>query len=193
MTTSILNVPADSPLNDVPEALKLRLVTAQSDALELEFKSAHDLCARALSDLKIAVRPPKRLAGRSAADFGDMAAAELIATYSEILARNGVPEQAISLQAANLVHRTQLLRAFRDPDGVISVTCSKVAAVVRDFPKTAADIRCGRNPGDVLDPYILGAAQALMCAGDFEHTISATVAHKILMIIEGCWGICTKT
>ena len=71
---------------------------------------------------------------------------------------------------------------------MISETCAKVVAVVGDFPKTAADIRCGRNPGDVLDPYILGAAQVLMCAGDFEHTISATVAHKVFMIIEGLLG-----
>ena len=48
MTTRILNVPADSPLNDVPESLKQRLVAAQSDALELEFKSAHDLCTTPL-------------------------------------------------------------------------------------------------------------------------------------------------
>jgi hypothetical protein len=27
-----------------------------------------------------------------------------------------------------------------------------------------------------------------MCTGDFEHTISATVAHKVLMIIEGLLG-----
>ncbi len=111
-----------------------------------------------------------------------------MAFYAVVLARSGVPEQAISLQAANLVHRTQLLRAFHDPDAVIAETCAKVVAVVGDFPKTASDIRCGRNPGDVLDPYILGAAQVLMCSGDFEHTISATVAHKVFMIIEGLLG-----
>jgi hypothetical protein len=105
-----------------------------------------------------------------------------------VLKANGVPEQAISLQAANLAHRTQLLRAFRAPDAVIAETCEKVVAIVKTFPQDAADIRCGRNPGDVLDPYILGAAQVLMCAGDFEHTISATVAHKGLMIIEGLLG-----
>ena len=44
-----------------------------------------------------------------------------------------------------------------------------------------------RNPGDVLKPYILDAGLA-MCAGDFEITVSATVAHKVLMIIEGLLG-----
>jgi hypothetical protein len=39
--------------------LKQRIVAAQSDALEAEFQSAHDLCARALADLKIAIRLPR--------------------------------------------------------------------------------------------------------------------------------------
>jgi len=188
MTIRVLNVAAGNALNRLPEPLKERIVAAQSDALESEFRSAHALCARALADLKIAVRPPRETTGLPASDLGDKPAKELVAFYSGMLARHGVPEQAIPLQAANLAHRTQLLRAFRDPDGVISETCVKVVAVVETFPQTADDIKRGRNPGDVLDPYILGAAQLLMCAGDFELTISATVAHKVLMIIEGLLG-----
>jgi hypothetical protein len=184
----VLNVPAGHPLNRLSEPLKQRIVAAQSDALQAQFRSAHELCAAALSDLKIAIKPPRSATGLPASDLGDKPAKELVSFYSGILASEGVPEQAISLQAANLAHRTQLLRAFHDPDRVISETCDKVVQVVGSFPRTADDIRCGRNPGDVLDPYILGAAQVLMCAGDFEHTISATVAHKVLMIIEGLLG-----
>ncbi|HUY36038.1 MAG TPA: hypothetical protein VMV69_25085 [Pirellulales bacterium] len=154
MAIAVLNIPAQHALNLLTEPLKLRIVAAQTDALECEFKNARDLFNRAVADL----------------------------------ASNGVPEQAIPLQAAGLAHRTQLLRAFRDPDLVISETCEKVGAVVNGFPREADNIRCGRNPGDVLDPYILAAAQVLMCDGDFEHTISATVGHKVLMIIEGLLG-----
>ncbi len=184
----VLNVPRGHALNRLSAPLKQRIAAAQSDALEADFGSAHELCARVLSDLRIAVKPARSLSGWPASDLGDKPGKELVALYSEMLMQSGVPEQAISLQAANLAHRTQLLRAFRDPDKVIAETCDKVVEVARGFPQTAEDIRCGRNPGDVLDPYILGAAQVLMCAGDFEHTISATVAHKVLMIIEGLLG-----
>lgn len=188
MAIQVLNVPGNNALNRLSEPLKERIVAAQSAALESEFPSASDLCSRALADLKIAISPPRKTAELPASELGDKPAKELVGFYSNVLTKAGVPEQAVSLQAANLAHRTQLLRAFRDPDAVISETCAKVVAVVGAFPQTADDIRCGRNPGDVLDPYILGAAQALMCAGDFEHTISATVAHKVLMIIEGLLG-----
>ena len=33
----------------------------------------------------------------------------------------------------------------------------KILEVVESLPKTAADIERGKNPGDVLDPYILAA------------------------------------
>lgn len=184
----VLNLPKRHVLNRLPETLKQRIVAAQLGMLEVEFQNARELCIRALSDLKRAIEPPRSITDLSASIIGDKPAKELVRFYSEILLANGLPEQAVSLQAANLTHRTQLLRAFQDPDRVIAETCSKVVEVVEGFPKTMQDIRCGRNPGDVLDPFILGAAQVLMCAGDFEHTISATVAHKVLMIIEGLLG-----
>jgi hypothetical protein len=188
MPTQVLNVPPDNPLNGLPEALKERIVAAQTDALEDEFENAHELAGRAFADLKIAIKPPASLKRVAAADLGDWPAKELVAQYTAVLQRKNVPEQAISLHAANLTHRTQLLRAFRDPDKVVEETRAKVADVVGRFPQTAEDIQRGQNPGDVLDPYILGAAQVLMCAGDFEHTVSATVAHKVLMMIEGLLG-----
>ena len=156
---TVLNVPVQHPLNLVPDTIKERIIAAQSDAIETEFPSAKELCARAFSDLKIALSPPEDSAEISAAALGDRTSAELVALYSAILDAGRVPEQAISLQAANLAHRTQLLRAFHAPDRVIAETCEKVIEVVQGFPKDVEDIRCGRNPGDVLDPYILGAAQ----------------------------------
>ena len=64
----------------------------------------------------------------------------------------------------------------------------KVVEVVNTFPQRALDIERGRNPGDVLDPYILTATQTLLYAGNFRNAIKATVAHKSLMIIEGLMG-----
>ena len=188
MPIKVLHVPNGHALNRVEESLRRRIVQAQSELLESEFHHAGDLCDRAFSDLKVAVKSPSNLRGQSAAQFGDTSTRDIGDFFAKTLATNGVPAQAISRQAANLTHRVQLLRAFRDPDQVISDTCQKVLEIVRNFPQTAADIRCGRNPGDVLDPYIFGAAQLLMCAGDFEGTIAATVSHKVLMMIEGLLG-----
>jgi hypothetical protein len=170
------------------EPLKQRIVAAQKNSLDMEFNDAADLCARAMSELKVAIKTPPQLKGQPPANLGDQPAKDLIAFFSGLLKKNAIPAQAISLHAANLTHRVQLLRAFGRPDDVINDICAKVVEVVQGFPETAEDIQCGRNPGDVLDPYILGAAQILMCASDFEHTVSATVAHKVLMIIEGLLG-----
>lgn len=188
MAISVLHVPAEHPLNGLSESLKQQIVEAQTNDINTEFSSAYDFCQRALSDLKIAIQPLDAFRSQPAAEFGEQSAKELQAIFSALLTANGVPEQAVALQATNLTHRVQLLRGYRDPDRIVSSTCDKVVAIVRDFPQRAEDIRVGRNPGDVLDPYILGAVQILMCAGDFEHTISATVTHKILMIIEGLLG-----
>lgn len=80
------------------------------------------------------------------------------------------------------------MRAFDDPDAVLGWTQGKVTEIVADFPRTAADIEVGRNPGDVLDPYILAGTQVLLFGGGFQPAIGATVAHKALMILEGLMG-----
>lgn len=184
----VLHVPGKHPLNRVATPLKQRIIVAQKNVLEMEFKNAAELCARAVSDLKIDIKTPDYLKDQPANSLGDRTAKDIRDFYSDLLKNEEVPAQAISLHAANLAHRVQLLRAFDHPDNVIEDTCEKVVGIVGSFPTNAEDIRCGRNPGDVLDPYILGAAQLLMCAGDFESTVSATVAHKVLMIIEGLLG-----
>ena len=56
------------------------------------------------------------------------------------------------------------------------------------LPREARHIQIGRNPGDVLDPYILAATQNLLCGGDSQRAIEATVAHKALMVLEGLLG-----
>ena len=90
--------------------------------------------------------------------------------------------------AINLAQRTHLVRAFSDPDAVLQRVTAKIQEVVQTFPREAADIERGRNPGDVLDPFILTATQTLLFAGNFQEAIGATVAHKALMIIEGLMG-----
>ena len=42
----VLNVPVGHPLNSLSEPLKQRLVAAQKNMLETDFKDAADLCTR---------------------------------------------------------------------------------------------------------------------------------------------------
>lgn len=122
----LLHVPADHPLNSLGEPLKTKLIAAQTNMLEMEFRDSAALCSRALDDLKIAIPVPREIHGKPPQSLGDLASKDSIQFFSDLLAGNGIPSQAISFHAANLTHRTQLIRAFSHPDDVISDTCSKV-------------------------------------------------------------------
>lgn len=185
---AILHVRKNHPLNQLSEPLKERFRQAQTDHIEMEFKSANAILERACDDLKIKLQLPPKFKSQPVTAVADISYKELLSLTSELLRKNSVPEQAIRLQAAGLAYRIQLLRAFQKPDKVVRETCAKVSAIVEGFPRTAEHIQCGRNPGDVLDPYILAAVQQLVYGGDFEGTITATIAHKILMMIEGLLG-----
>jgi len=188
MTEMLSYVPADHPLNRVAPAVRSALIAAQKSLLGSEYKNAHELCARALDDLKLKLTPPSGQKQQSAEDFADRPFNELYDNFFALLVQADVPEDGAKLQAVAIAHRVHLHRAFTKPDPVLEDIKTKVASIVATFPRTAADIERGRNPGDVLDPYILAATQTLICGGDFTQAISATVAHKTLMIIEGLLG-----
>jgi hypothetical protein len=164
------------------------MLVAQGNLIDMDFRNASELCERACSELKLAINLPHQLEDTPVSDFSDQPYKDLLSFFSALLLQNRVPEQAIRLQAASIAHRVQLLRAFQNPDAIVSDTCEKVTKKIADFPTNAEQMRRGRNRGDVLDPYILAAAQQLVCSGDLEATISATVGHKVMMIIEGLLG-----
>ena len=185
---NVLHVPVDHALNRIKEELKRRFVEAQTTLVDMEFQTAEELCKRAIDDLRIVIKLPRNLRDQPVEFVGDKSAKQLSDFFADVLREGGVPAQAIRSQASAIAHRIQLRRAFPDPESVISETCEKVTKIVSGFPKTADEMRWGRNPGDVLDPYILAAAQQLMYPGDFEGTVNATIAHKVLMMIEGLLG-----
>jgi len=154
----------------------------------MEFRTAGDLLHRVFDDLKLKVSAPPAIIDKPVGALADLNYKNLVLFFADLLRDNGIPDQANRRQAANLAHRVQLLRAFKDPDRIVGETVSKVSAIVAGFPRNAEHIQRGRNPGDVLDPYILAASQQLVYGGDLEGTFTATVAHKILMIIEGLMG-----
>lgn len=164
------------------------LVRAQQSIISRAFADAAEFCGQVFADLRMAVEVPHELAGQPVEAIANLGFGELEALFGRALANAGTPRAAIALSATNLARRAQLQRAFDDPDAVLQWATDKVTAIVTDLPKTASDIECGRNPGDVLDPYLLTATQSLLCEGDFRSAIGATVSHKALMILEGLMG-----
>jgi hypothetical protein len=185
---TIKYAPPAHPLQSVNPDLKKRLIRAQSNLLELEFGSAGELVEKALSDLRIKCPVSRPLYESPLSEITNQTYGDLTRLFSALLSEAGFPEQSIPLHAVNLSQRLQLIQAFDAPDVVIANVEEKIGKIVDRFPQTAADIERGRNPGDVIDPYILAATQYLLTGGDFEEAVGITVGHKALMMIEGLIG-----
>ena len=181
-------VPDRNPIQRINEKVLARLVAAQDNVIERTFSSAADFCGKIFDDLKLFLAVPDNLKDQSVEYISDQPFSDLVQSFIPILEAAGIAGQAARIHAVNLAQRTHLVRAFERPDAVLARITGKVGKIVRTFPQTAADIERGRNPGDVLDPYILAATQTLLYGGNFQGAIGATVAHKALMIIEGLMG-----
>ncbi|MBB3227838.1 hypothetical protein FHW69_002470 [Luteibacter sp. Sphag1AF] len=181
-------LPHDHPLNSVHNPLLKKMIDAQKSLLERSYSCAAEVFAEAADGIRLMFRVPAELAHRPVADLAALGGNELRFTCHAALLAQNFPLQAIEHHAVALAQRVQLLVAFKDPDAAIKFAHDKVMDVAKSFPRTAADIECGKNPGDVLDPYILAATQFLLYGGKFESAINATVAHKALMMIEGLMG-----
>ncbi|MGO7535244.1 hypothetical protein [Rhizobium leguminosarum] len=176
------------PAQRVSDTLRTDLIRAQQSIITRAFPDAFTFCARVLNDLKLAIDVPAPLKGQPVSAVADLDFGDLNALFLKMVKGAGIPESAAEMHSQNLSRRAQLLRAYDDPDEVLNWTTQKVIRIVADLPKSAADIEVGRNPGDVLDPYLLAATQALLCEGDFRKAVGATVTHKALMILEGLMG-----
>ncbi len=182
------HIAARNPVQRVRRDILRRLVDAQNNTLERRFSNAAELVAEVFDQLKLALEVPADLREIAPQSLADRPAPDLEKDFLPILEGAGIVGSSARVHAMNLAHRTHLVRAFEAPDSVLSSVVSKVVRIVRTFPQKAADIERGRNPGDVLDPYILTATQTLLYAGSFQAAIGATVSHKALMIIEGLMG-----
>lgn len=187
-TAIIEFLPANHAAQRVGPEVREGLIRAQRSTISRSFGNAHSFTKHVCNDLKLELKLPDKFKGDPATRISDLPFADLSAVWTRILRNNGIPDSALPGHASQLSHRTQLVRAFSEPDEVLNWAKEKVVSVVADFPRTAAHIERGRNPGDVLDPYILAATQTLLYRGGFEQAIGATVAHKALMILEGLMG-----
>lgn len=176
------------PAQRIGETLRTELIRAQHSIISRSFSDAATFCGRVFADLRTAIDVPVELYAQPVEAVANLPFSDLQDLFATALANAGTPESAIALSAKNLARRAQLLRAFDDPDAVLQWATEKIIAIAADLPRAARDIECGRNPGDVLDPYLLAATQSLLCEGDFRNAIGATVTHKALMILEGLMG-----
>ena len=86
---------------------------------------------------------------------------ELVNFWVDVLKTAGLAAHAIPNHAINLAQQTQLVQAFDNPENALEQVEARVESVVNGFPQSASDIECGKNRGDVIDPYILAATQFL--------------------------------
>ena len=177
-----------NPIHRINENVLARLVSAQENIIECAFSDAASFYSHIFDDLKLSLAIPDDAKDKPVQHVSDRPFKELIRDLKSILADSGITGQSARIHAVNLAQRAQLMRAFDRPDDVLARVTEKVVEIIETFPRAAEDIERGRNPGDVLDPYILAATQTLLYGGNFQEAIGATVAHKALMIIEGLMG-----
>lgn len=177
-----------NPIHKISPALLLKIGEAQNNSFANVYSSAFEFLGDVIEQLRIGIKLPESLKKTSAETFADQEFSDFKKAISGILKSQNYPSQSTPRIAEDIATRAMLLRAFAHPDAVVKYTAKKVCEVVNLFPKNCEDIEVGRNPGDVLDPFILAATQYLLYEGAFDGAISATVSHKALMMIEGLMG-----
>ena len=176
-----------NPISLVAPELIVQIEAAQDNLFDTAFKTAHDFMTRVGIEVGLDIKVPSQWKDRCPSEIVELNFSDLIAFWAKLLNRQ-YAEHIVPNHAFNLAQHTQLLRAFSDPQSALKIIEERVQNVVDGFPRDAAQIECGKNRGDVIDPYIIAATQFLMCDGNFETAIGHIVAHKALMMIEGLLG-----
>lgn len=120
-------------------------------------------------------------AGMSAVELGDLGRAEVVRKISDHF-------EPGTTTAEDLANQIQLHRAFADPRSATNYIASALQTAIARFPSNAADLKVGRNPGDILDPFILAANYELLSERSVQKTIESSASHKVLMMIEDLVG-----
>ena len=184
----IQHLPPQSALQKVSPELMAKFEKAQRSLPEAVFQSAYDLCAAACGSLEVQPRFLAALRETPLFPFANSTKAELVGVLSTLAAKVGMPPEVRPTILSEVADRIQLLRGFEAPDRVVDSVVDKVLAAAQRFPRTKGDIECGKNPGDVLDPFIVVAAQVLLYEDAFGQAIQGLEAHKALMMIEDLVG-----
>jgi hypothetical protein len=174
----------DHPVHRVNRTLLSQLREAQRNLLHNAFKSARELCEAACEGAKVNSAIADRVTDLPLYDFADSPHRQHIVRLSQFAEECGVDAEGVE----RLADYIQLLRAFPDPAKAVADIRVQVERKVANFPNNAADIECGRNPGDVLDPFLVSAVTELLAGSDFALAIELTAGHKAMMMIEDMAG-----
>jgi len=170
----------DGPLADLDSVLVASMRKAEAEIEWVRQRSGRDLLA--LSCETLGIHPPDDVfIGMSAVELGNMPRAALL----DELTPRFEPGTAT---AEDLADQIQLTRAFANPRAATDYIATAVQAAIAKFPSGADDLKCGHNPGDILDPFILAANFELLSKRSVQKTIEATASHKVLMKVEDLVG-----
>lgn len=167
-------------LTALDPTLLARIDAAQTEIDWLRGASGADLLELATDQLGLKTLPGV-VDHLSALEVGNLERAELL----DLFAAHFTPGTST---ADDLADQVQLCRAFADPGAATRLVADWVEEKVRNFPRTADDLRVGSNPGDVLDPFILAANFELLSEQNMQKSIEHTASHKVLMKIEDLVG-----
>lgn len=186
--SDLMFISSRNPIHRVDPDLLSRLADAQRASVEATFPAAVDLCKTVFDDLKLSVDIPAGVEDLDPRSFADQGFISLRTMFRQHFESVGIVSPIADSHATSAAGRVQMLLGFSRPDRVVGTVAEKVLDIVETFPREAGDLEHGRNPGDVIDPYILLAAQELLYEGVFSKSIEGAVAHKAFMIIEGLMG-----
>jgi len=167
-------------LSSLDPKLLSRIRRANEEIEWIRRASASELVDRACDALSI------RSIGRA---FTEMTAVELgDLSRTEVLSGLRGFFEPGTATAEDLADQIQLCRAFANPQEATGYVASSLQAAVARFPASAADLKVGHNPGDVLDPFILAANYEMLSQRNMQKTIESSASHKVLMKIEDLVG-----
>lgn len=178
----------ESPIHQVRPELLDNLRAAQGELLWRVFPDARSLCEEACRGVGADPALAAGLEGEPLYPFADLTLLDLVERLTPTALSLGLsPEQAAEI-VPRVAERVQLVRAFSDPDAVLGWVVDRVTEKLGRLPQSADDLMVGLNPGDVIDPFMVAAAQELLYQGSFELTIMGLTAHKALMMMEDLVG-----
>lgn len=148
-------LPAENPINRVSLGLHAAMLATQQASARRAFSSPTLLCQAACDRARVTQDLATALEQAAISAVLDVPHRQLLTLLTPRARELGLSDSAVVKVADNV----QLLRAFAKPDVVIEQVRAKVERIVDSFPRAAADLECGRNPGDVMDPFLLGATQ----------------------------------
>ena len=129
------------PVNRINPEVLARMEQAQATLFLRSFPNALTFAQRVLDDLKLSVSVHPELADQPASALGERPFLELQSFYKTVLESAGITGTSSAIHAVNLAQRTQLIRAFENPDSAVSRVTEKVAEITQGFPKKSGRYR----------------------------------------------------